>query len=94
MKSAAAFFFLHITDRKQFKPVITGIALIKTLYELYREEFKWKNPPYEYVYDRNPFDVIAGATTTRELIENNLSVEKVELSWSDDVELFRETRKK
>jgi len=51
--------FLHITDRKQFKPVITGIALIKTLYELYREEFKWKNPPYEYVYDINPFDVIA-----------------------------------
>ncbi len=86
--------FLHITDRKQFKPVITGIALIKTLYELYREEFKWKNPPYEYVYDRNPFDVIAGTTTTREQIENNLSLEKIELSWSDDVELFRETRKK
>lgn len=86
--------FLHITDRKQFKPVITGIALIKTLHELYREEFKWKNPPYEYVYDRNPFDVIAGTTTTREQIENNLSLEKIELSWSDDVELFRETRKK
>lgn len=86
--------FLHITDRKQFKPVITGIALIKTLYELYREEFKWKNPPYEYVYDRNPFDVIAGTTTTREQIENGLNLEKIELSWSDGVELFRETRKK
>ncbi len=86
--------FLHITDRKQFKPVITGIALIKTLYELYREEFKWKNPPYEYVYDRNPFDVIAGTTTTREQIENDLNLEKIELSWSDGVELFRETRKK
>jgi len=86
--------FLHITDRKEFKPVITGIAMIKTLYELYREEFKWKNPPYEYVYDRNPFDVIAGTTKTREQIENNTSLEKIELSWSDDVKLFREKSEK
>lgn len=82
--------FLHVTDRKAFKPVITGIALIKTLYEMYREEFKWKNTPYEYVYDRNPFDVIAGTTKTREQIENGVSLDKIELSWNDDVKSFRE----
>jgi uncharacterized protein YbbC (DUF1343 family) len=86
--------FLHITNREEFKPVITGIAMIKTLYELYREEFKWKNTPYEYVYDRNPFDVISGTTKTREQIENGESLEKIELSWNDDVKLFRENRKK
>jgi len=86
--------FLHITDRRQFKPVITGIALIKTLYELYAEEFKWKNPPYEYVFDRNPFDVIAGTTATRKQIESGLSLEKIELSWLSDVTLFRQTRAK
>ncbi|HEY0659674.1 MAG TPA: DUF1343 domain-containing protein, partial [Pyrinomonadaceae bacterium] len=86
--------FLHITNREEFKPVITGIAMIKTLYELYREEFKWKNAPYEYVYDRNPFDVISGTTKTREQIENGESLEKIELSWNDDVKLFRENRKK
>lgn len=84
--------FLHITDRKQFKPVITGIGLIKTLYELYSEEFNWKVPPYEYVYDRNPFDVIAGTTTTRKQIESGLSLQEIELSWLSDVILFQQKR--
>ena len=86
--------FLHVTDRNEFKPVITGLALIKTLYELYEKEFKWKNPPYEYVYDRNPFDVIAGTTGIREQIENGSSLESIELSWSDDVKTFRESSEK
>lgn len=86
--------FLHITDRKLFKPVITGIALIKTLFDLYGEEFKWKNPPYEYVFDRNPFDVIAGTPVTRKQIESDLSLEKIELSWMDDVKLFKKMRRK
>ncbi len=86
--------FLHITDRKLFKPVITGIALIKTLFDLYGKDFKWKNPPYEYVFDKNPFDVIAGTTATREQIESGLSLEKIELSWLEDVKSFRRTREK
>ena len=68
--------------------------MIKTLYELYREEFKWKNPPYEYIYDRNPFDVIAGTSKTRGQIEDNINLGKIELSWSDDVKLFREKSEK
>ena len=28
-----------------------------------------KNPPYEYVYDRNPFDVINGSEKIRGFIE-------------------------
>jgi uncharacterized protein YbbC (DUF1343 family) len=86
--------FLHVINRKEFKPVITGIAMIKTLYALYREEFKWKNPPYEYVYDRNPFDVIAGTTKTREQIENNENLKDIELSWVEDVKSFREKSEK
>ncbi|MCU1288398.1 MAG: yzbB [Acidobacteria bacterium] len=82
--------FLHVTDRKTFKPVITGIALIKTLFDLYGEEFKWKATAYEYVYDRNPFDVICGTTKTREQIETGVSLENIELSWNDDVKSFRE----
>ena len=86
--------FLHIINRKEFKPVITGIAMIKTLIELYGDKFQWKNPPYEYVYDRNPFDVIAGTPKIREQLESNVSLEKIELSWRSDVELFIETRSK
>jgi uncharacterized protein YbbC (DUF1343 family) len=84
---------LHVADRNSFKPVITGIAMIKTAYDLYKNEFKWKSPPYEYVFDRNPFDVIAGTAKTREQIESGISLNEIELSWKDDVESFEAKRR-
>ena len=78
--------FLHILDREIFEPVITGLAMVKTVVDLYPNEFKWKNPPYEYVYDRNPFDVIAGTEKIRNMIENGSSVKDIKLSWQKDVE--------
>lgn len=84
---------LHVTDRRTFKPVLTGVAMVKTVFDLYAENFKWKTPPYEYVFDRNPFDVIAGTAATREQIENKASLEEIELSWQSDVEIFRDKRK-
>lgn len=86
--------FLHVTDRRIFEPVITGIALVKTIYDLYTNDFKWKIPPYEYVYDKNPFDVISGTENTRKFIENGASLESIKLSWQEDVSNFLELRKK
>jgi uncharacterized protein YbbC (DUF1343 family) len=83
---------LHITDRQTFKPVITGVALIKTAYQMYKNDFKWKNPPYEYVYDRNPFDVIAGTNKLRISLENNLSLAEIEDSWTTELEGFASKR--
>jgi uncharacterized protein YbbC (DUF1343 family) len=83
---------LHVSDRQNFKPVITGIALVKTLYDLYPDEFKWKVTPYEYVFDRNPFDVIAGTPETRRQIESNTSLADIEASWAKGVEEFVKVR--
>ena len=85
--------FLHVTDRREFKPVITGIAMVKAAFDMYPEEFSWKSPPYEYVFDRNPFDVIAGTTRIRESFENEASIEDIRLSWQEDEKDFEETRK-
>lgn len=84
---------LHVTDRNAFKPVITGIAVIKTMRDLYPQDFKWQMPPYEYVYDRLPFDVIAGTTTLREQIEGGSSIEDIAASWQDGEKDFAERRK-
>jgi uncharacterized protein YbbC (DUF1343 family) len=86
--------FVHVLDRKAFKPVITGVAMVKVVYDLYTEDFKWKNTPYEYVFDRNPFDVIHGSTKLREQIETGTSVERIQSSWHDDEKSFRNTREK
>jgi len=86
--------FLHIIDRINFQPVITGLAMVKTIYDLYRDEFKWKDSAYEYVFDRNPFDVIAGTLQTREQIENARSLQEIKSNWEKDIKIFSESRKK
>ena len=80
--------FIHVTERAIFEPVITGISLVKTIKDLYPNNFEWKKPPYEYVYDLNPFDVISGTDKTRTFIETGTSIESIKLSWQSDVKEF------
>ncbi|MGH9801860.1 MAG: exo-beta-N-acetylmuramidase NamZ family protein, partial [Blastocatellia bacterium] len=84
---------LHVTDREAFKPVITGIALIKAFHDLYPDDFQWQSPPYEYVHDRLPFDVVAGTTKLRDQIESGVSVEELAASWKAGEEEFAARRK-
>lgn len=84
---------IHPLDRKVFKPVITGIALIKAFHDLYPDDFQWQSPPYEYVHDRLPFDVIAGTTKLRGQIESGISVENIAASWQAGEEEFAERRR-
>jgi uncharacterized protein YbbC (DUF1343 family) len=86
--------FVHVLDRAAFKPVIIGIAMVKACFDLYGSEFKWKNPPYEYVFDRNPFDVIAGTTKLRESFEQGIALAEIAESWKEDEDSFRARREK
>lgn len=83
---------LQVLDRQAFEPVISGVAIVKVIHDLYGEEFRWKEPPYEYVYDQNPFDVIAGTNRLRNAIEEKISLEAIESSWSEGVQGFRSLR--
>lgn len=84
--------FLHVTDRESFEPVFTGLAMVKTLFDLYPQGFKWKNPPYEYVYDRNPFDVIAGTTKIREMFESGADLMEIKSFCRNGLREFSEMR--
>jgi len=84
---------IHVLDRESFKPVIAGIALIKAFHDLYPESFQWQEPPYEYVYDRLPFDVIAGTAKLRGQIEDGVSIEEIAQSWEAGESDFAERRR-
>lgn len=84
---------VHVTDRAVFRPVITGMAFIKSIRDLYPSSFAWQDPPYEYVHDRLPFDVIAGGPSMREAIESGASVGEMASSWTADESSFREQRR-
>jgi uncharacterized protein YbbC (DUF1343 family) len=84
---------IHVTDRTSFRPVVTGIAFVKAVRDLYPSAFAWQDPPYEYVFDRLPFDVIAGGPAMREAIESGASPGEIAQSWTADETSFREQRR-
>lgn len=84
---------IHITDREAFTPVIVGIAMIKTAYDMYTEKFEWKREPYEYVFDQNPFDVVCGTDKIRKQIESGVSLAEVGAGWAGGLADFRDARK-
>jgi uncharacterized protein YbbC (DUF1343 family) len=84
---------LHITDRNAFKPVITGIAMVKTAYEMYPDHFQWRQNAYEYEYDKNPFDVVCGTDKIRKAIEAGVALSEIESAWADDLKAFADAGK-
>src|SRR5882762_9905557 len=85
---------IHVTDRTSFEPVVSGIAIVKTAFDMYRDDFRWKDPPYEYEHDRNPFDIISGTSRMREAIERGDSLKEMETTWQTPLENFKATRAK
>lgn len=83
---------IHVTDRDLFEPVITGIAIVKTAHDIYPGDFRWKDPPYEYEYDRNPFDIISGTSELRRSIERGDQLASIEDSWQRPLGEFRKLR--
>jgi len=68
---------IHVLDRNSFEPWITGIAMAKFAHDMYPNEFRWKEPPYEYVFDKNPFDVISGTAKIREAFEKRSALDTI-----------------
>ncbi|MBV9925036.1 MAG: DUF1343 domain-containing protein [Acidobacteria bacterium] len=85
---------IHVLERLELRPVITGLAVVKTVFDLYGEHFRWKEPPYEYVFDKNPFDVICGTDRIRGAIERGDSLEDLERSWSVELTEFESIRRR
>ena len=84
---------MHVTDRKRFKPVLTGIAVLSAIFKLYPKKFKWRTEPYEFVSDRAAIDLLYGNPDLREdLIAQSLI--DIEDSWQGGLRGFLKLRKK
>jgi uncharacterized protein YbbC (DUF1343 family) len=83
---------VHVTDRATFRPVVAGVALIEASRAAGPDAFGWKNPPYEYEYEKMPIDCLAGAAALREQIEAGVPAADIERSWEPDVAAFLKVR--
>jgi len=83
---------IHVTDRRQFQPVLVGVALIAMFHRTDPGRFAWRQPPYEYEHDKMPIDILAGSAVLRQQIEADVDASEIARSWRDDQEAFRKLR--
>ncbi len=81
-------FQIHITDPYEFKPYITTLKLLQTVIYHHKDHFKWKPPPYEYEYNRQPIDLIIGNEQIRSRLETLDNIDEIADSWQDDIDSF------
>ena len=82
----------HVTDRRAFKPVLTGAALIALFHRHAPDRPLWRQPPYEYEHDKMPIDILAGSPSFREHVESGMSAARMADSWRADEDAFRALR--
>ena len=85
---------MHVTDREKFRPFKTGVAVIKAIHSLYQNQFAWKQPPYEYEYEKMPVDILSGTDRLRRDIENDVSLDRMEAWWREECMQFNKNMRK
>ena len=83
---------LHVTDRNAFESVYTVLKVLASVLKHWRNEFAWKQPPYEYEYEKLPIDILCGGTYIREALESGISAEEIRKSWISQETAFRKRR--
>ncbi|WP_152005723.1 exo-beta-N-acetylmuramidase NamZ family protein [Desulfoluna spongiiphila] len=85
-------FQIHVTDRERFSPYRLSLDIVRAAIVCHPNDFAWKEPPYEYEYEKCPMDMILGSKHLRECLENGVPVDELEKGWQDELNGFdRET---
>lgn len=82
----------HVTNAKTFKPYLAALWLLHYSRLQNVEKFAWKEPPYEYVYDKLPIDVMFGTDSIRVAIEGGATPDEMEKTWIDELQEFTSVR--
>ena len=85
---------IHVINRERLKPFKTGVAIIKSIHDLYPEHFAWKQPPYEYETEKMPIDILAGTDRLRKDIEKGEKLDKMEEWWQEECLQFNKQYRK
>ncbi len=83
---------MHVLDRRAFKPVEAGVALMAAYREAGPDQFAWRQPPYEYEHTKMPIDILAGSPWLREQIDAGLTAKEIARSWTASVDAFTKIR--
>ena len=81
-------FQIQVTDRDAYRPYLTTLALLQDIIAAHRDRFEWRKPPYEYVTDKPPIDVLTGDPAVRAALEAGSDLRALERSWRREIAAF------
>ena len=82
---------VHITDYDDFVPLETGLHIVKTVHDLYPEEFEFRAEDSKGI---SFFDLLIGNGWVRNDIEAGKSVKQIKQKWERDLKGFLKVRSK
>jgi uncharacterized protein YbbC (DUF1343 family) len=83
---------LHVTDRRAFRPYLTGVAFLRAVREVHGDAMQWRTRAYEFV-DRIPaIDLLAGSAKLREGIDARASLAELAATWQEGEATFTAER--
>lgn len=74
---------IHIVDVDKYESVLVGFSVIKSVMELFPDNFSFKEPPYEFEKSKLPFDILTGSPKWREMLLS-VSVDELRDMWVED----------
>ena len=80
--------FLHVTDRGAFRPYHTSLTLLQAVAQLWPDEFRFTEPPYEYETVRRPMDLILGRSNLADQLVHGDDPAALETGWADELADF------
>jgi uncharacterized protein YbbC (DUF1343 family) len=85
-------FFIHVTNPLTFQPYRFSLSLLSAILANHRRDFRWKEPPYEYEYNRLPIDLILGDSSLREHLEGSEELNSLQSLWKEELREYLEWR--
>ena len=87
-------FQIHVVNPGKFKPYRTSLILLQEIIKLHKDDFQWKQPPYEYEYKKLPIDLILGKSDIRKMIMDMEPIDSMEKSWESELIEFKKVSRK
>jgi len=84
---------IHVRERDNFEPYLTGIAVISAAQAIYPEYFRWREPPYEYEHEKLPIEILCGGPDIPDMIRRQTPLDLMRQSWQRDVAGFLRQRR-
>ena len=84
---------LHIHERRIFQPWRTGLVLLRELYHILKENFQWRQPPFEYEAHLLPIDILNGTDLLRHWVERKGDLSEILHIEKAGLEAYQAQRK-